>query len=118
MMQAEPALIQTATRDVEPSRRTRFLLWLALCVVLALLVSAATGKWIITPDRSLTFAPAPSTATAAEHKCALRATRTWSSCAAPGHVSISRCTNGSHPHGQPTYDCSNRDARPVFPPTG
>jgi hypothetical protein len=117
MMQADPGLSQTAPRDVEASRQTRFLLWLALCVVLILLVAAATGTWIVTPRSLLTVTPTPSAATAAEHKCALRATATWSSCTAPGHVSINRCTNGTHPHGRPTYDCSNSDARPVFVPT-
>lgn len=116
-MWASPGLRQTATGDVEPSGRTRFLLWLALCIFLALVFSAATGTWITTPQRLVTFAPAPLAATAAEHKCALPATGAWSSCAAPGHVSISRCSKSSHPHGRPTYDCGNGDARPAFLPT-
>jgi hypothetical protein len=84
-----------------------------LFVVLVLAASAVTGHWVFSAD-NLRFAHRPADAPASAHQCALATTGHWSSCSTAHAQRVTRCARASHPHGAPTYDCKQPDARPVL----
>jgi hypothetical protein len=94
----------------------KFAVAVALFFGVLLLGSALNGAWLINLHGLLPVNARPIEVPASAHRCAIRATGDWSSCAARNAVPITRCTRVFHSSRRPTYDCLRPDARPIFPP--